>query len=226
MSKFTFNLNDIHHYEWGNLWWFEYEVSIGFSALSNLINNQEETFRVKLDEFISKRNEVLPTVPLEYRDSYEQHFFEDADRTFNELKTTQRNAICLSFFSYIEGKLMILVKMMETEFKLKYKRAKMDILSSLKRYIVDSCKVDGKVFKKEFRNIHKQSIVRNSLAHNHSHIIDSRKFTGVDGIKLKNDEIIIYDVIYLNNLISWAELFFKELFIAVDKRLTQIKTKP
>lgn len=225
MSKFNFNLNEIHLYNWESLWWFEYEVSIGFSALSNLINNQEEVFRLKIDEFISKRNEVLPTVPIEYRDSYEQHFFEDIDKMFNELKATQRNAICLSFFSYIEGKLMVLVNLMEKEFKLKYKRAKMDILSSLKRYIVNTCKVDGKVFKNDFRHIQKQSIVRNSLAHNHSFILDSKKFVEVDGIKLKGDEIIIYDVVYLDNLILWAELFFKELFIVIDKRLTQIKTK-
>jgi|SRR5690606_3851851 len=224
MAEFKINLNDIYSYDWGSLYWFEYEVTIGFWALKDLIIYQEEIYVKKQNEFISKRDKVLPTVPDEYRDSYEQHFFEDADRTFGELKYIQRNSVCLSFFSYFEGKLLELVRMMEVEFNVPYKRANMEILMSINRYIVNDCKIDATTFRDRFKSIVKQSPTRNAIAHNQSLFENVIRFKKEEGIILKGKKAIIEDVIYLNNLINWAEDYFEKLFVAIDKRLKKINS--
>jgi len=224
MAKFKFNLNDIHLYEWSDLYWFEYEISIELWALSNLIRNQEDVYVSKQKEFIAKRNEVLPNIPIEHRDSYEQHFFEDSDRTFFELKKIQRNSICLSFYSFLEGKILELIHMMAEEFDVPYRKSGHEILESLNRYIVHECRVNGASFKKSFNRISRQSYVRNAIAHNQSRIHKKRRFIREDGIIQKGNKIVIEDVVYLENLIIWTEEYFKQLLISVDKRLTEIKT--
>jgi len=225
MSKFNFSLNDIHHYDWGNLWWFEYEIQIGLWALKDLVTNQEEIYLVKKGDFLKNREKRLAEIPDEYKDSYAQQFFEDGDRTFAELINIQRNSACLSFFSFLESKLIELLKMMNMEFNVQFEVPTTKVLASLKVLIEKGFGVSDDNYNGNYDRILNQVIIRNSIAHQDSFIKHEKYFPKREGIELKGLKIIISDTSYLTFLIKKAEDLFKELLIAVDKRLTQVKTK-
>lgn len=225
MSKFNFSLNDIHHYDWGNLWWFEYEIQIGLWALKDLVTNQEEIYLVKKADFLKNREKRLAEIPDEYKDSYAQQFFEDGDRTFAELINIQRNSACLSFFSFLESKLIELLKMMNMEFNVQFEVPTTKVLASLKVLIEKGFGVSDDNYNGNYDRILNQVIIRNSIAHQDSFIKHEKYFPKREGIELRGLKIIISDTSYLTFLIKEAEDLFKELLIAVDKRLTQVKTK-
>ncbi|MCM4164030.1 MULTISPECIES: hypothetical protein [unclassified Arenibacter] len=220
MFQFKYNLNDIHLYEWGDLWWFEYEVQVGLWALQDLIKYQEEIYHLRKDEFIKSKEKRLAQIPVEYKDSYEQHSFEDGDRTFTELIKIQRNSVCLSIFSYLEGQLIKLLRMMAKVFKIDIEPPTTGILSSIKGTMENTFEVNNESYQRYFGNIINQLGTRNAIAHENSHITDKKKFRKTEGLELRGLEIIISDIKYLEFLINQAEKLFENLLVAIDKRLS------
>ncbi|WP_248722727.1 hypothetical protein [Seonamhaeicola sp. ML3] len=224
MAKFGFNFNDFHSFNWCELWWFQYETSIGFWALSDLINNQEESYAIKKEKFINEKKARLANIPDEYQASYDQQFFEDGDRTFEQLIDIQRNSICLSLFSYLEGKLLKFLKMMIKEFGINVDIPKSSVFLNINNIIEKEFGVTKERYVKDFSRLGNQLKVRNAIAHTQSYIEDERKFSKVEGVSLERGKVVITDVIYLKSLIKQAEGYFKELLISVDVRLTEINT--
>ncbi len=225
MAEFKINLNDMHSYEWSDLYWFDFEVAIGFWALSSLVNNQEEIYHNKKKEFIENKEIRLADIPDEFKGSYEQQFFEDGDRTFEQLIEIQRYSVCLSFFSYLEGKLVELLKMMINEFKIDLEIPTTKVIPSIDRLIEIDFGVNNESYIKDFSRIKNQLVIRNSIAHNQSYLKNKNQFPKTDGLELKGLKVVISKTSYLETMISQAERSFKNLLIAVDKRLTKINSK-
>jgi len=225
MAKFKIDLNDLHMFEWGDLWWFDYEIQICLRALNDLVINQEEIFSIKKASFNKNRKEKLSEIPHEFKDSFEQHFYADGDRIFAELIQIQRNSACLSYFSFLENKLIELLKMMNETFGMEIEIPKNNILPTLKVIIEKDFGVDSKTFDKQYSRIINQVQIRNAIAHRGSYLEHKKYFPNAVGIELNGLKVVISDPIYLRFLIKEAEELFKELLIVTDKTLTRLKTK-
>src|SRR5690606_38324184 len=98
------------------------------------------------------------------------------------------------------------------------------VIKSLNRYIISECGVNKLKTEDNYTRIIKQIGVRNAIAHTQSCMEDLNKFFPVEGIILHRNKAIIEDVKYLKDLIQIAQNYFHELFISIDKKLTEIST--
>ncbi|WP_412987661.1 hypothetical protein [Pontimicrobium sp. IMCC45349] len=225
MAKLKFNLNDIHLYDWGELYWFDNNVDISLSAIHLLINNQEKSLKEHYLKLKKKREKELPNVPIEYRDSYEQHFFEHADMTIERLAFFQRGLILGSIFIQIESDMKELINLISEEFKICFNDVKDNMIQQYWKFLVNDFKIETDGVEKYFTPIVNEKIVRNAISHQGSYLTNEQleSFHPKNGIKLKGYEIRITDLEYLFNFLKRVGRFFDVLLIAVDKRYTELK---
>jgi len=163
--------------------------------------------------------------------SYYMQIFERDEMIIREILRQQRYALCLSIFSFFEGRLKALCTVIENKFNFKLKVEDLNGNEDLLRYwnyLAKVFEVEVGPLEKYYTPIRNQKIVRNLIAHQNGipRPEQVKKINIVRGIALKASgevhQIIIHDPIYILDLLDRMELFLKELLLAVDGRAAQI----
>lgn len=226
-KKIALDMSNIRMFDWQNLWWYDYEIDVGFDALSALIDNQEKTLKESIIITEKLRTEKLLEIPEEYKASYERHYFEHTDRVDHQLRIMQRYSSCLIVFSFIENSLKFLTSEFANKLNVEFKIPYRNIIGETMNFLINKLKIKKDALSQEFEFISNQKVIRNSIAHHNGIIVSDRlvDFYESEGINLKNGEIIIRPE-YLKRLIENGRIFFKSLILHIDDRdriLSKIK---
>jgi len=221
MAKIKFGIEDLYLYKCGNLWNFKYDLDIGLSALRMMINNQEDIYRERVENFEELRKESLSNIPAEWKSSYDQQFYEFDGMALKELIRIQRNSACLSIYAFIENRLVELLNISSNELQKKIVIPKQSVIPGIKNILEKDIGIEGNELKKEFGTLINQISTRNAIAHDDSYIKTKRTFHKMKGLELDDLKIVISNVEYLHNLILKASDLFDKLLVALDKKLTK-----
>lgn len=224
---------------WRNLYCYDEELSIIFTAEKDLITNSENyTEKVIFDLKKSEEcDEKLLRKPKNYEEGYDQslYFKENYEREYdyiNIIIQNQRKADVLSVFSLIEGQIQFLANLIEFEFNFNIKIKHLNGDGYIDRYWLYITKVfgiDSTEIEKEYNLIKQQKYIRNKIAHNNS-IVDEKKIKfinetkGLEIKKIGSKSIFeICDKCYVMDLIANSEIFFKKLIMEIDIKSAKIK---
>lgn len=193
---------------------------VGLNALSVLIENQEKTINESMLLINNLKKEKLPDIPIEYRDSYEQQFFEISDKENYQLRILQRYSSCLILFSFIENYLKRITLEFANKFNIPIKDQNYNIILGTVKTLISDIGVDEKLRSKEYNHIVQQIIVRNKIAHNNGVISkkDLSRFKKSNGCNVSNYGEIIIRPEYLKGIIDSGRVFFKNLILLIDDR--------
>jgi hypothetical protein len=113
----------VRTFSWGELWSQQIEIEMSIDAMRMLISSQEkswENMRMKFDDYIQNDSD-LNSLDKELQGSYYSQFYQREEQTIEELKRHQRNAACMSIFSFFEGRLKTICQKVEEchDFKIK-----------------------------------------------------------------------------------------------------------
>jgi hypothetical protein len=221
------DFSKIYLFTWEDLYYTEVENEIGIEAFKRLCANQENSLKTTEQEFKQLVNAELSTLQPEDQGSYYMQIFQRDEMMIRELLRQQRYSLCLSIFSFFEGRLKGICSQIEHKFSF---RIKVDDLNSnedlLKywNYFIKVFELDVDNLEKHFTPIKQQKIVRNLIAHQNGmpRPEQEKKINIVDGIRLEKYEafcqVIIADPVYIINLLGVMNTFLKELLLAIDKR--------
>jgi hypothetical protein len=219
------DLNNIHLFDWGELYYVELETEIGLDSLQVLNVSQEKTLINQSKEFKKKveENEGLNSLSEEDRNSYYDHFFERDYMIMNELKILQRYSMILSLFSFFEGRLKSICELIENQFSFKIKINDLNSNEDLLKYwnfLSKVFEIETKPIESVFTPIKQQKIIRNIIAHQQGLARENqvKKIVIKKGLELDNLRLLITDVDFIKNLIYDMQTFYKKLLIEIDKR--------
>lgn len=225
-----FNFSDADLFQWDELFYIEWETDIGFDALKTLVSNLEdslETTKKKFDDLI-KNDPDYNFLYDQDKGSYYSQLFEREEITIGELQIQQRYSICLSLFSYFEGRLKFICNQIENKFNFQIKVTDLSNNKDCWNYLKNDCKIETAKVNPFFTHITQQKIVRDIIAHQGGLASEqrSKKICIVTGLKLREVgnayQIQIIDKSYSLYLIEKMTTFFKELLLAIDKRCKEI----
>lgn len=223
LKKLSFSWSDVRLFEWQNLWWYQDEIDIGFDALNALIDNQEKTMNESMVLTEKLKKERLSEIPEEYRSSYEQQFFENSDKVNYQLRIMQRYSSCLMILSFFEHSLKFLSLEIAEKTHQPFIVPSNSIVPNTMKFLVNEFNISPLARSKEYNLLLIQRVVRDSIAHHNGIIPDDRivQFVSMEGINLKNNEIIIRPE-YLKNLVELSKKFFKDLILLIDDRFIEL----
>ena len=222
-----FNLN--RPFKWGELNCIEFETKIGIDAYRVLNKNQEESLLLIKQKFEDdlKAVEKLDPIELEHQGSFYYQIAEREEMIIEELQRQQRYAICLSIFSFLEGRLKSICDKIEQRFEFKIKLDDLNKRNDLMRYwnyLVKIYEIDVQKITPFFTPLKNQKIVRNIIAHQDGIISKEQKgkiniVSGLGKKQIDNElRIEIKDTSYNIYLLEKIEVFFEKLLFAIDKR--------
>lgn len=226
------NFNNIHLFKWGELYYIEMENELVIDAIRKLNINQEKSLaQIKKDfEEILKKDKFLNHIEPELQGSYYSQFFEIEERTIKELQQQQRYSIVLATYSFFEGRLKSICKLIEDtfDFKIKLDDLKNDeYLTKYWNYLKKVYEIETQSIEPFFTPVKQQKIIRNIIAHQegiiHKQQIDKitlvkgltiREFGDIRQIEIGKNEFVTY-------LLDNMESFFKKLLITIDKKYSE-----
>ncbi|RZK45142.1 MAG: hypothetical protein EOO61_01095 [Hymenobacter sp.] len=220
---------------WPDLYYIEMETEVGLHALQKLCINQEFalTSAVKgFENYLANDPTYSSLDSDELKGSYISQVFEREEMIIEELRRQQRYSMCMSIYSFFEGRLRTLCEYIEAEFPFKIKLNDLnssDHIMQFVNYIAKVYEADLSKTESYFTPIKISKAVRNVIAH-HDGCTSNRKLT--DSIEKKKGfyqerhgasfKIVIRSEKYILYLIDKMELYFKELLKAVDERYVQL----
>lgn len=221
---------------WPDLYYIEMETEVGLNALQKLCLNQEAALASAVKGF-ENYLAIDPTYSSlespEYKASYRHQMFEREEMILDELRKQQRYSMCLSIYSFFEGRLREVCNLIEVEFAFKIKLGDLNSSDHLMQYHSYLSKVyEANLSSAEpyFTPIKISKGVRNLIAHhsgwtNNNKLAESiEKRIGFTQQKFGNSfQVVITSHRYILYLIEKMELYFKELLIIVDTRYLALK---
>lgn len=225
--KIGFNFNDVYLYEWGELYWYKDEINVGYSAIEELIKNQEKSLVEAFEKTQILKEEKLPNIPEDYRASYEQQFFEYTDKINYQLRIVQRYSACLMIFTFFEGNLEFLVNRINEEFNLKFEYGNRQLINKFWSFFRNVYELNVEEIEPYYTKIINQKIIRDKIAHNRGTLSEKemKKFKKVDGLGLTKFNEIVIKPEYFEYLIASMKQFYKQLFYLIDMRYKELKGK-
>ena len=128
------NLNDIHLFQWGILYYEDLDTYIGFDALKEMSKILDKTIRSRSQEFKKLVYEKVKEVDEEYKESYHQHFFMVDELILEQIHIRQQYSSVTSIFSFIEERLKSVCELVENELGFKIKIKDLNSNDMLMRY--------------------------------------------------------------------------------------------
>lgn len=219
-------------YYWGKLVFFQSEIDLNFEAIYSLTKNTEETFNQLKEKFKSKiiEDKYLNRQPNSIddeidQDQYYDHYYSWSEEILDQMYSNLRKSIVLSIYSMIEGKMKRLCEIIEEKYDLSVKLNDLngtDLIKSWK-YLTKVFGVDSKNIEPYFTVINQHKFVRNKIAHNDS-VIDTKdiKKCRAKGLTMwplvKDYELKITDICYIEYLLNNGEKLFSELLKGIDRQ--------
>ncbi len=229
-----FDASDVYLYKWNELNYLELEIEIGVVAFRMLIENQENSLleiERKFNEKL-KNDEEHNSLDDSLKGSYYSAFYEREQLAINDLRRKQRYSICLSIFSFFEGRLKSLCDQIENEFNFMIKLDDLNGNDDIKRYwsyLVKVFNIDTDTVQDLMQPIIQQKATRNIIAHQEGLLTSEKlnKIVRLDGLVVNkigdSYQLKIDNVKYLLFLIEKIESFFIELLRKVDGRYGILK---
>lgn len=202
------------------------------NSVDDLINNEERELENQKQEFQKEHQDWDPQL----YSNYESQAFSIHDTLNWNVSKNLRNSIVLILYSYFEGKLRKICKIIENEFRFKIKLEDLNRSDNLSLYLIYLSKVysldlTGEI-EKYLTLIKQQRIIRNIIAHQESSFnvnqkdkiqkaIGLKKYENTDGSGFINITNKDYNLFLLNNIKGCL----KNLSVLVDKQYIKKKTE-
>lgn len=148
-----FSFEDVTLFDWEYLYSYEIESSVGLSAIRHLNRNQEESLQQTINEFERKLSEALDKIEEEERSNYYSQIFHLDNLSIKELQRQQRYAMCLSLYSFFEGRLHSICEKIHNEFDFKIALSDLngkDDLVKYYNYLLKVFEMDMKALESSF----------------------------------------------------------------------------
>lgn len=222
-----FDFSNIHLFEWEELYYTEIENEIGLSAFRILNKNQEEALIETKKEFNRRIKVDLDMLDVDDRANYYAQIFEREELAIREMQRQQRYSLCLSLFSFFEGRLKTICTALEKEFDFKLRISDLNADDDLMRYwnyLEKVYEMDMTELIPFFTPIRQNKLVRNIIAHRGGNA-SNEQFERIKKIKgityIKNDiyfQIHIDENNYINYLVEKMDNFLNCMLLSIDKR--------
>lgn len=222
--------------KWEQLYAIDFEIEIASSALTELNINQEKSLRVTkkiFDDFVENNRQAVESLPEEEQGSFYSHLHYYDAMMISDLQRLQRYSIIIIIFSVFESRLLSLCQEINKEFPEQPKLSEINEKEDLKKYWLYLTKafcIDSTELQPLFQRFKQQKFLRNIITH-HNGILsgkDKNKINITPGINLKSfgDEFIIeiHENVYVEYLLKYLKLFFRELTNKVDDRCRELKS--
>jgi len=230
------DFSKIYSFTWENLYLSELENEIGIEAFKKLNKNQEESLKITQKEFNETVSKELKLLPDEDQGGYYMQIFQREELMVKELLRQQRYSLCLSIFSFFEGRLKSMCDKIENEFKFKIRIADLashEDLSKYWNYLTKVFEIDTSKSEPLLTPIKQQKIVRNIIAHQNGmpSADQEKKLVIKKGLKLEKFEeldhrmVLISDPIFLEELLEKMESFLKQMLLDIDARYIELRKK-
>ncbi|RZK02306.1 MAG: hypothetical protein EOO46_18645 [Flavobacterium sp.] len=228
------DFSKIYLFTWEDLYYTEVENEIGIEAFNKLCSNQEESLKSTQKEFKEFVGGELAKLHPDDQSSYYMQIFQRDEMIIKELLRQQRYSLCLSIFSFFEGRLKSICSQIENKFNYKIKVDDLNGNEDLLKYwnyLVKVYELELASLEKYFTPIKQQKIVRNLIAHQNGmpRGDQEKKINIVKGITLEKydnfSQIVITDPIYILDLLTKMDEFLKELLLAIDTRYIALSVK-
>lgn len=231
-----FNFKDAYLYNWQELYYFELENDLGLDAFHILNNNIENSLKTTKLEFtkLIEQDVFLPTLNDNEKSNYYSQIYYREELALLNLQRIQRYSLCLSLYSFFEGRLNAICSGLELKFNINKKVKEIeapDDLSKFWEYFDEILKIKTSSFKREFQIIKKIKFVRNLIAHSDG-FLDKRvktRLNSIVGISFTEIEnryrIEIKEKIFIDFLLSQMSLCLREILFAVNSRYKEFEIK-
>ena len=228
----NFNFDKAVVFDWGELYYIKLENEIGIEAFKLLNSNQENALLSIKDKFRAnlKNDEAFSSLEESEKGNYYSQMYEIEELAIKELQRQQRYSICLSIFSFFEGRLKAVCNKIERNFNFKIKIEDLNGNDDLLRY----WNYLEKVFEMEmdslmpnFTPIKQNKNIRNIIAHHegYANVRQKQKMEMSNGLSLKETgdlfRIQIDKSEYINYLLVKMEGFFEKMLSSIDKRYSE-----
>lgn len=229
-----FSLKDVITFNWVELYTIERENEFGIEAYNRLIKTLEDTLLSTMKKFQKdvEMDEDLKEMQIEGSGgSYYAAFYEWEERSLNELQKQQRYGLCLSLFSFLEGRLKTICTKLEGAFnnKIKADDLKGEDLTKYLQYLRKVMDIDISGLEKYYTPVNNQKKVRNLIAHQDGLGRKDQKgqINLVPGLAMEDlddaFQINITDKVYLETLLKNMEHFLQKLLPLIDKKFETTK---
>lgn len=231
-----FSFKDAYLYNWQELYYFELENDMCLDAFHILNNNIENSLKSTKQEFtkLIDQDSFLSNLNENDKSNYYSQIYYREELALLNLQRLQRYSLCLSLFSFFEGRLKSICSSLELEFHLKKKVKELaapDDLSKYWDYLDKVFKMKMNTFKIEFSIIKKIKLVRNLVAHNEG-FLDKRMKNRLDSIigisftEIENRyRIEIAENIFIDFLLSQMSFCLSKISISINNRCKDITIK-
>lgn len=228
----------MHSFDWGEISYFDFDISNSFDALRKLNSNQEKSLsesKKELEDTIKSIRDYNKDGEEEFIEAYIHHRTYDNEIMIDEIQRLQRYSLVMSIFAFYEARLKSICNMVEREFQFKIK---VSDLNNYKGDLVKYWTYLAKVYEMPivelqhlFEPINFQKKIRNLIAHHDGIATEKniREIPETEGISFrKNAELYFLQIeanVYVEFLLKSLNLFFESLLKAIDKRYTELKSK-
>jgi hypothetical protein len=230
MSQLDFS-NARSPYKWQELNYLEYENEIGIDSFKTLIASQENALIETNRKF---QHQLIEDQDLrELGTSYYYAYYQSEELAIKELELQQRYAICLSLFSYFEGRINNICNKIHQEFQFKISikdlRKKDDDISNYINYLEKVYGMDVSKITNASKPIISQKIIRNAIAHHGGYVPkgEAHFLSNIQGLKILEcggeRQVKIADVIFFEKLFELIRIFFDILLTSIDIRYEELK---
>lgn len=234
--KNNYDFSSIQLYYLEYLFSIEFEIEIGIDAIKTILNKQYliiEQSKSMLIESI-KKDEYLKSIEEEHKGDYINQFYQREEFVIKEIIMHQMYSLCLTIYSFIEGRLKFICEYLEKNNSYKIKIEDLstnDDLMKFWNYLTKVFEINPALAEKYLTPLKQQKIVRNIIAHQDGKptIEQLRRITRIKGLEIVNygnfHQIVINENDYIYFLLDKTELFFKELLKSIDLRHKEIADK-
>lgn len=234
-SESLYDTSEIALPTWYDLYYIKIETETGVFALKTLCSNQEDgliKIRKELDDHINK-DDFYKSLDEEQQSSYRHQIYGMGDSIHDELERQQRYSMCMSAYSFFEGRLREICYLIEKTFSYKIKIADLSNQQDLilyRNYLEKVFEVDLGPAEPYFTPINQQKKTRNVITHQDGWASSeqAKKLVERNGLKIeKRGESFKIEIVkpsYINNLLDQMKKYFDVVFPILEKRYDLLKS--
>ncbi len=224
MQEMMFS-SKIPEYEWGFLYYFEYDCFIGFSALKKLVNSPLSLSKY-LDEKLNEKlgsDSFYNSLSLEEQSHYYSKFYESENLIIMHVEQWNYYSICLSSFSFLEAQLQKLcIEIQKLGFSKqslkKLKGGSESDLDRFNRFLSKVFEADTSSLNSEFELLKGQKNIRNFIAHHGGNVPGNKNVLSKYGLSMDEFRSLKITQEYLEFIISTSEKYVAAMIQIIDER--------
>ena len=234
-SESLYDTSEIVLPSWYDLYYIKVETETAVFALKTLCSNQEDglvRIRKELDDHIN-RDDFYKSLDEEQQSSYRDQIFGMGDSIHDELERQQRYSMCMSAYSFFEGRLREICYLIEKTFAYKIKVADLSNQQDLilyRNYLEKVFEVDLGPAESFFTPINQQKRTRNVITHQDGWASSeqAKKLVKRDGLSIdKRGEKFKIEIIkpsYIIDLLDKMKKYFDVVFPILERRYDLLKS--